>query len=42
MGSYIPMKSEFGSLEHGLYKLIEVWMIYWKIANAICCDKMLP
>ena len=30
MENYIPMESEFGSLEHGLYKLIEVWTIYRK------------
>ena len=30
MENYIPLKSEYGSLEHGLYKLIEVWTIYQK------------
>ena len=28
MENYTPMESEFGSLEHGIYKLIEVWTIY--------------
>ena len=30
MENYIPMESEFGSLEHGLYKIIEVRTIYRK------------
>ena len=30
MENYIPMETEFCSLDHGLYKLIEVWMIYRK------------
>ena len=40
MEYYIPMESKFVSLEHGLYKLIEIFERFIdieKIANTICC-----
>ena len=33
MENYTPMESEFGSLEHDLYKLIEFWKINRKMLS---------
>ena len=39
MENHITIESEFGSLEHGLYKFER---FIEKIANTICCETMLP